>query len=138
MRQPRIKAAAGEEGVYHCMSRTVNGERLFLNPEKEVFRKQLWQIADYCGLEVLTYAVMANHFHVLVRVPPAARVSDKELLRRFAVLYPNPTKYQTARLSVVKSQLAENGPDAVAWRWRQLALMGDISPFLQLLKQRFT
>ena len=70
MRQARIKEDAEEgEAVYHCMSRTVNGERLLEDVAKEVLRKQLWQIADYCGLEIITYAIMANHFHVLVRVP---------------------------------------------------------------------
>jgi len=56
-------------GVYHCMTRTVNGERLFGDREKEVMRKMIWQVADFSGVEVLTYCVMANHFHVLVRVP---------------------------------------------------------------------
>ena len=43
MRQPRIKVAAEEgEAVYHCMSRTVNGERLFNDVAKEVLRRQCW------------------------------------------------------------------------------------------------
>jgi putative transposase len=81
---------------------------------------------------------MSNHFHVLVVVPQRAPVDDAELLRRYRVLYPQPTKYQAARLEVIEAQLATNGPLAVAWRRRQLALMGDLSPFVQLLKQRFS
>jgi len=64
------------------MTRTVNGERLFQDREKEVLRKMLWQVADFCGVDVLTYCVMSNHFHVLVRVPEQVEVSDTELLRR--------------------------------------------------------
>jgi REP element-mobilizing transposase RayT len=139
MRQPRIKIAAESgEGIYHCMSRTVNGARLFGTVEKEVFRKQLWQLADFCGVQVLTYAVMDNHFHVLARVPLSVPVDDAELLRRYRVLYPRPTRYQTAQLSVIRGQLTANGPEAIAWRRRMLALMGDISSFMKLLKQRFT
>lgn len=37
------------------MTRTVNGERLFGEREKEVLRKMLWQVADFCGVQVLTY-----------------------------------------------------------------------------------
>jgi putative transposase len=134
MKIPAVEA----EAVYHCMSRTVNGEWLWDDTAKEVLRKQLWQVADYCGVQVLTYAILSNHFHVLVRVPLHQAVSDAELLRRYKVLYPSPTKYQAARQEVIAAELTHNGPAAVAWRQRQLALMGDVSQFMKLLKQRFS
>ena len=85
-----MKVLGDRVAVYHVMTRTVNGERLFRNREKEVLRKMIWQVADFCGVQVLTYCVMANHFHVLVRVPPATSsgqgISDTELLRRYRVL----------------------------------------------------
>jgi putative transposase len=130
--------ATDGEAVYHCMSRTVNGERLFDDAAKEILRRQLWRVADYCGVEILTYAVLSNHFHVLVRVPRWQEPSDAELIRRFRVLYPKPTPFQAARLDVVQAQLETNGPDAIAWRQRQLALMSDVSSFMKLVKQRFT
>jgi len=120
------------------MSRTVNSERCIDDTAKEILRKQLWQIADYCGVNILTYALMSNHFHVLVRVPLKTDVADDELLRRFSVLYPKPTKFQTARIEVVREQLKNGGPDADKWRKQQLALMGDVSQFMKLLKQRFS
>lgn len=139
MRQARIKIPATEaEAVYHCISRTVNGERLWDDVAKEALRLQLWRVADYCGVEVVTYAILSNHFHVLVRIPQRQEVSDAELLRRYKVLYPKPTTYQSARLDVIVAGLKLNGPEAVAWRQRQLALMGDVSPFMKLLKQRFS
>jgi hypothetical protein len=120
------------------MTRTVNGERLLDDPAKEILRKQLWQTADYCGLQILTYAILSNHFHVLVRVPPASQIPDAELLRRYCAMYPKPTLYHAARLDVIEAQLKTGGPDADAWRKRQLALMGDISQFMKLVKQRFS
>ena len=139
MRQARIKVDAGEgQAVYHCMSRTVNGERLLDDVAKEVLRKQLWQISDYCGLEIITYAIMSNHFHVLVRVPQKPAVTAAELVRRFRILYPKPTKYQTARFDVIQSQLKSNGDAAKEWRNQQLAMMGDLSQFMKLVKQRFS
>jgi putative transposase len=138
MRHARIKVPAREaEAVYHCMSRTVNGERLLDPTAREVLRRQLWQVADYCGVEIITYAILSNHFHVLVHVPKWQPPSDAELLRRFRVLYPQPTPFQSARFEVVQAQLATNGPDAITWRQQQLALMGDISQFMKLVKQRF-
>ena len=120
------------------MTRTVNGERLLDDVAKETLRKQIWQIADYCGLGIITYATMSNHFHVLIRVPQKPPLTDTELIRRYRVLYPKPTKYQTARFEVIQSQLKSHHPEAQAWRDRQLAMMGDLSPFMKLVKQRFS
>jgi len=97
----------------------------------------LWQVADFSGVEVLTYAVMENHFHVLVRVPEAGEVSDGELLRRWRVLYPRPTKYEAASLAVMERMFREGGDEAEAVRRRLLARMGDVSEFMKTLKQRF-
>ena len=84
MRQARIKIAAETgEAVYHCMSRSVNGEWLFDDRAKEILRRQFWQVADYCGVEILTYTILSNHFHLLVRVPQKTPVSDAELVRRY-------------------------------------------------------
>jgi len=124
--------------VYHCISHSVRKE-FFDETAKEILRKQLWQVADYCGVHVLTYAIMSNHFHVLVRVPlKTDDVPDAELLRRYDVLYPKPTPPQAARMKIVREQLKTNGPEAVKWRKQQLRLMCDISPFMKLLKQRFS
>jgi hypothetical protein len=116
----------------------VNGERLFDDVAKEVLRKQFWQVADYCGVQLVTHAILSNHFHVLVRVPQQVAIPDNELLRRYQVLYPKPTRYQTARLDVIREQLKIDGPEAIIWRKRQLALMGDVSQFMKLVKQRFS
>jgi REP element-mobilizing transposase RayT len=120
------------------MTRTVNGERLFKDREKEILRKMLWQVADFCGVEVLTYCIMSNHFHVLLRVPNTPEISDKELLRRYKVLYPKPTKYQTASIGVMERDLAGGGEAAEAIRRKLLARMGDVSEYMKAVKQRFS
>ena len=139
MKRARVKVAAEKgDAVYHCITRTVNGERLLDDVAKEVLRQQLWQVADFCGVEILTYTIMSNHFHVLVRVPLRESVADPELLRRYRVLYPKPTRYQHARLEVVIAHLQRGDGEADAWRRRMLAMMNDVSQFMKLLKQRFT
>lgn len=136
MRIRRIKTAGA--GIYHCMSRTVNGAALFQNKEKEVMRKMIRQVADFSGVEILTYCVMNNHFHLLVRVLSPESVSDKELIRRYGVLYPKPTRYQTASIKLMARELENDGEDAAAIRARLLARMGDVSGFMKTLKQRFS
>jgi hypothetical protein len=120
------------------MSKVVGGERLFGDREKEVLRKMLWQVADFCGVEILTYCVMSNHFHVLVRVPQKSAVPDEELLRRFKVLYPKPTKYQTAEFARLEKSLKEGDEDAPMIRKRLLARMHDLSEYMKTVKQRFS
>ncbi|MFO8027951.1 MAG: transposase [Opitutales bacterium] len=137
MRSKRLKVQ-GAEACYHCMTRTVNGEHLFGGREKEVLRKMIWQVADFCGVRVLTYCIMANHFHVLVHVPEVGELSDGELMRRYKVLYPKPTKYQTASIKVLEKQLAAGGEEAEAVRQRLRVRMGDVSEFMKALKQRFS
>ncbi len=139
MRQARIKVAPAEgQGVYHAITRTVNGEHLFDEVACEVLRRQLWQVADYTGVEIITYAILSNHFHVLLRVPELTPIPDAELLRRYQVLYPRPTRYQVRGLEAIRALLHADGPEAAAWRRRQLALMGDLSQFMKLVKQRFS
>jgi len=136
---PRFKIESrSSEAVYHCMSHTVS--EVFLDDSaREILRKQLWQTADFCGVRILTYALMSNHFHVLVRVPlKTDDVPDAELLRRHSVLHPKPSRPLAARMKLVREQLKTNGPHAAAWRKQQLAMMCDISPFMKLLKQRFS
>ena len=129
---------SGCDAVYHCMTRTVNGEFLFKDREKEVLRKMIRQVADFCGVEVLTYCIMSNHFHVLVQVPGEGVISDVELMRRYRVLYPKPTKYQEASVGIMETHLKAAGEEAEVIRRRLLARMSDVSEFMKALKQRFS
>ena len=128
----------GAAAVYHCMTHTVSGTPYFDRRAKEVLRKMIWQVAAFSGVEVLTYCVMSNHFHVLIRVPEAVNISDVELLRRYQILYPKPTQYQAASIALMAQELAAGGEAAEAIRQRLLVRMGDISQYMKALKQRFS
>ena len=81
MRMARIKVA-GESAVYHCISRVVGGQMLLDDLGKEKLTELLGRLADFCGVEVITYCMMSNHFHLLVRVPARVELSDAELLTK--------------------------------------------------------
>jgi len=135
MREHRIKYPGA---IYHCMTRAVGGERLFEKREKEVLRKMLWQVADFSGGEILTYCLMSNHFHVLIHFPEEDLLTDRELMRRYRVLYPKPNKYQAASAKVLERKLAAGGEEAAEIRETLLARMGDVSEYMKTLKQRFS
>ena len=130
--------AKEEEAYYHCMSRTAGGEWLLGDREKEVLRVQIWKLAEYCGVEVVTYVLMSNHYHVLVKVPQRREVTDKELLGRYRALHPKLKEVQELALKAVEADMARNGEVARAWREKQLRQMFDVSQFNKLLKMRFS
>ncbi len=137
MRTARYKIN-DRDAYYHCVTRTVNKEMLLDTRAKEVLRKQLWQMAEFCGVEIITYCIMTNHFHVLVKVPEQKQSSDSELVRRFKLLYPKPTKYQTMAVDVLEANLKQGGKEAEKARKRLQARMGDVSVFMKEVKQRFS
>jgi hypothetical protein len=95
---------------------------------------QLRRVSQFCGVEVMTYVVLDNHFHLLVRVPRPADMTDGELIERCRALYPQRPKL----VREIEATLAEGGSPAEVLRNRLLARMHDISMFLKELKQRFT
>jgi putative transposase len=129
----RLKVS-GRDKVYHVMTRTVNGELLFKDREKEIIRKMIHQVSDFCGLDVLTYCIMSDHFDVLLRVPDEGALSDAELMRRYKVLYSKPTKYQQASADIMVDQLKAGGEEAEAIRRKLLARMSDVSDVSEFMK----
>ena len=84
---------------------------------------------------MLTYAVMSNHFHVLVEVPERGEVGEAELLRRMTALY---GKAYVAGRVLQWAEWRKNGAAYLAdtERDRLLERMGDISAFVKTLKQK--
>jgi putative transposase len=148
MRKRRLKAPKEETAVYHVVTRTVNGAFLFADEDKEMLRRMLWQVAEFSGVRVLTYCLLSNHFHVLVRVPAKAEVGDRELVRRYRALYPKETVFtrrqegrkasESDPAATVESILAQGGVEAETLRAALRRRMGDVSEFMKTLKQRFT
>jgi putative transposase len=69
--------APHEDSCYLVTSRLTGEQCLWGREEKRMFRFQLEKTARYCGVEILNFVVMDNHFHLLLSVPRQA--SRKEL-----------------------------------------------------------
>lgn len=99
MRQARLKAPEGHEvAYYHCISRVVNREFVLGEEEREQFAEMMRCYEHFCGVRVLTYCVLSNHFHLLLAVPrrPAQLPDDKALLARAKAIY-SPQDFGTLR-----------------------------------------
>ena len=124
----------GRSAVYHCISRAVAAERLFDDVSKEILTGMLWKMAEFCGMEVITYCMMSNHFHVLIRVPELPRLTDGQLIERMEALY----GAKGTLTLLARQAVSERGKIDEDIRRKLMERMGDVSAFMKELKQRFS
>jgi len=140
MRQARLKAPEHfPKGYYHCISRVVDRQFVLGDVEKDKFVEFMREYESFCGVQVVTFCIMSNHFHILVAVPkrPEVMPTDEELLKRVERLSGLGGGGMTRQML---ERFRERKQDAAAEEYREkiLARMWDISAFMKLLKQRFT
>ncbi|MCC5841349.1 MAG: transposase [Opitutales bacterium] len=107
--------------------------------EKAVFRDLLRRVAEFCGVQVLTYAILDNHFHLLVEVPASpGELDDEELRRRGRLLYGEERKGQPLSFFRIDRALAAGGESRERMRALLIGRMGSLPMFVKILKQRFS
>lgn len=141
MAKPRVfPESDSETGVFHIVSRAVDRRRIFGIEEKEVFLRMLRAAAAFHRAEILTFCVMGNHFHLMVRIPPQPAGFDMPLEEVFALW--GPTVCASSRNSQQRriAMFMENGCEELAdqWRQRMISRMFSLTAFMKALKQRFT
>ena len=123
----------------------MNGEFLFGAIEKEAFRRMMWRMSAFSGVEVLTYVVMDNHFHILAKVPDRAKWVRKfegeggetKLLKHLATVYSKKFLEQLRReIAVFREQGNERAVGELLDRFKKRFC--DISLFVKELKERFS
>jgi hypothetical protein len=90
-------------GVYHCYNRIVR--RSFLcgvdphcgrdfSYRREWLYQRLRYLADYFAIDVMAYAILSNHFHVVLRNRPdlVASMSDREVVTAWLMICPKAGK----------------------------------------------
>ncbi|HEY1048125.1 MAG TPA: transposase, partial [Prosthecobacter sp.] len=113
--------------------------------EKEALKRVIWRMADFCGIKVVTYCVMGNHFHLLAEVPHRETwlqrfegpESEAKLFEHLGILY------SRTYLGMLRDELAD-------LRKRGLAVLAqeridalkkrfcDLSLFVKEVKERFS
>ncbi len=89
-----------EVGIYHCWNRLVRRRHLFgwdpltgkdFSYRKDWVRDRFRELAGSMAIEVLDYAILDNHLHVVLRNRPdiVATWSDQEVVRRWWFVCPS-------------------------------------------------
>ncbi len=134
-----------ESYCYHVMSRTNGGDIRFDDVEKEALRRVIWRMAEFCGVKVVTYCVMGNHFHLLAEVP-----HRETWLQRFEGPEGEARLFEHLRVLYSKAYLGLLREDLKDLRDRGLAALAqeridalkkrfcDLSLFVKEVKERFS
>lgn len=145
MTYPRNHLVSEEEpGCYHVVSRCVR--RAFLcgkdkltgkcfEHRREWIEARILELANCFTLSVYAYAVMSNHFHVVVHVDPkeAQALTDEEVARRWLTAFPGPLKHDDSEELAERFELALLGnPERLAELRKRL---GSLSWFMKALNE---
>ncbi len=142
MRHPRLLRRESV-AIYHCVSRVVDKQFFFGEAEKNYFYQWLRRLETFTGVQVVTYCLMSNHFHLLVRVPhkeSQEHLSERRLRELLPLLYHGRQLLEVRQELDRASAAAQSGSDS--WLREMLTRYDrrrhDLSSFLKDLKQRFT
>ncbi len=146
MATPRKKLVDSEHALfYHLISRCVRGSYLCgkdLRTGKNYNHRKRWivsrikRLARSFAIEVHAYAVMSNHFHLVVHYDPkeADRWSDSEVVERWFDVFPKRSrdgKIDHIRSAIAKAECLKNPSQIQHFR----KTLGCMSMFMKHLKQ---
>lgn len=131
--------------VLHCVQRCVR--RAFLcgldaltghcyEHRRQWIRSRMESLSSVFGVDCLTYTVMSNHLHVVLRTRPdvVASWSDLEVARRWLRLFPNRREHDGTPAEPEQSEIDNivNQPQLLAERRRRLS---DVSWWMRCLAE---
>ena len=140
----RAQVALTSTPYYHCISRCVRraflcGTDSYTGQDFE-HRKQwvLDRIAEQStafGIDVCAYAIMSNHFHLVIRVDlsRAKQWSDEEVIHRWTRLFKGPLLVQQWLAGETLSPAQWDTVKAIATVWRRR--LTDISWYMRCLNE---
>lgn len=131
---------ACQAGCFHVVNRIYDRKYLLDKTGKNFMLKLIRAYEEVCGVEVLTFCIMDNHFHLLVRVPHRPEGFDVPLETVVGRLE-RALGEESARLmhrNLDFWRTTKNEAAIEEWRQRQVARMFSLSEFMKAVQLRFS
>ena len=129
-----------QAGCFHVVNRIYDRRYLIDEEGKEMMVKLVRAYEDVLGVEVLTFCIMDNHFHLLVRVPHRPDGFDVPLevvvARLERALGVESAKLMHRNLEFWRT--TKNEAAIEEWRQQQVARMFSLSEFMKAIQLRFS
>jgi hypothetical protein len=115
---PRSKyVQEGQEGVFHCFTRCVRRAFLYgYDPvtHQDYSHRKAWIVermkflAGIFAIDLCAFAILANHFHNILRTRPdiATSWSDREVAVRWLQLYPRKPRFKKKPIPSIENQIS--------------------------------
>ena len=140
----RLDAALRLTPYFHCTSRCVRGGYLCgvdrttkqdYTHRRRWLRERLLQLADIFSIKLVAFAIMENHFHVVMRVdqPAAEAWSDNEVILRWHQIFKGTELSRRHRNSEALDRSEQKALASSVQRWRQA--LQDVSWFMRCTKE---
>ena len=123
---------------FHVTSRVVDRRFIFEDGEKEYFLRVMRRLEAFTGVQVLSYCLMSNHFHLLLHIPiRPEKIGEEEVMRRIRGYY---SERYSGEIQEYLRELERTGntqlKEAYLNRFRER--MYDLSGFVKELKLKFS
>jgi len=143
MTRPRKELISLEDTpYYHCVSRCVRGAFLCGSGKNYNFEhrrgwivQRIKRLAEVFAIDVAAYAVMSNHYHLVLRIDSALcqNLSREQVIQRWRQLFAGPPLIQVFVAGGALSAPELAVVDEIVETWRQR--LGDISWFMRCLNE---
>jgi len=142
MRPPRIFHPVNSSVINaHLISRALERRMIFDDVAKDKFRQLLTQQLAFSQVELVTFCIMGNHWHLLVSLDtaqpnPLQDAADDVFLDHLGLIYSD-TEVQKIGWQLESFRAGGFEESAAKLRQKYLNRMRDIPNFIKELKQRF-
>jgi putative transposase len=125
-----------QAGSFHIISRIAGGGILLHHEEKEYFLKLLERLSAGFFVQIHSFCIMGNHFHILATglEQEGEKASKEELEKRYRLIYGKGARPPVGSYDVSGNLV----PDADGGVERLRSRLGSVSRFVQELKQTFS
>lgn len=143
MTQPRRQLVSRvDTPYYHCVSRCVR--RAFLcgtdsttgqcyEHRRPWVEDRMRLLSSLFAIDICSYTVMSNHYHIVVKLNSTQDWSDHEVLQRWLILHKGPVLVQRYRSGEALSQVERNAVSDIIQVWRHR--LQDLSWFMKCLNE---